>query len=90
MKHKYLINQLTLTSTVLPKCYGLPKIHKKDIPMRLIISLINSFTHFLAKVINAELKNGFKLSKWHIYNSFELKDRLKNVIRVFDINVIFL
>ena len=30
LKEKYRNNQLTLTSTVLPMCYELPKIHKKD------------------------------------------------------------
>ena len=28
LKHKFHNNQLTLTNTVLVKCYGLPKIHK--------------------------------------------------------------
>ena len=88
LKQKYHKNQLTLTSTVLPKCYGLPKIHKKEIPMRPIISLINSPTHFLAKVINEELKNSVKLPKSHINNSFELKEKLKNII-LDDDHVIF-
>ena len=37
---KFYNNQLTLTDTVLAKCYGLPKIHK-DAPLRPIISLVN-------------------------------------------------
>ena len=44
-------NNLTLTDTVLAKCYGLPKIHKQDTTLRPIISLINSPTHFLVKIL---------------------------------------
>ena len=56
--------------------------------MRRIISSINSPTHVLAKVINEELKNIVKLPKLHINNSFELKEKLKNII-LDDDHVIF-
>ena len=48
---------LSCTNTTLAKCYGLPKIHKKDVPVRAIISLINSPTHFLSKTIYNEIKS---------------------------------
>ena len=38
-------------------------------------SLINNLTHFLAKIIDEEFKNSVKLSKSHINNSFELKEK---------------
>ena len=73
LKYKHHNNQLTLTSTVLARCYGLPKIHKKDVPLRLIISLINSPTYFLAKILYEELKDNLNTLISHINNSFELK-----------------
>ena len=49
-----------------------------DLPYRPIISLINSPTHFLAKIIYHELKEIIKVSNSHINNSFELKSKLTN------------
>ena len=79
LKYKYHNNSLTLTNTVLAKGYGLPKIHKPNAPLRTIISLINSPTHFLAKVLYDELKLAIKKPKSHINNSFELRKKLENI-----------
>ena len=79
LKHKFHNNQLTLTNIGLAKCYGLSKIHKIDLPFRPIISLINSPTHFLAKIIYHGLKEIIKVPNSHINNSFELKSKLTNV-----------
>ena len=51
--HKSLLTQ---SNTTLTKYYGLPKIHKVDVPLRPIVSLINSPTYFLAKILYQELK----------------------------------
>ena len=72
-------NQLTLTDTVLTKCYGLPKIHKEDAPLRPIISLVNSPTYWLSNIIYKQLKNCIALPHSHINNSFQLKNKLKNI-----------
>ena len=56
LQKKYHNNQLTQTNTVLPRAYGLPKIHKNNTPLRPIISTIGSPTHFLSKIIYDELK----------------------------------
>ena len=79
LKFKYHNNQLTLTNTVLAKGYGLPKIHTPDIPLRPIISLVNSPTHFLAKVIYDELKIAISTPTSHINNSFELKRKIETI-----------
>ena len=73
LKYKHHNNQLTLTSTVLARYYGLPKIHKKGVPLRPIISLINSPTYLLAKILYEELKDNLNTPISHINNSFELK-----------------
>ena len=79
LKPKYHNNQLTLTNTVSGKGHGLPKIHKPDVPLRPIISLINSPTHFLAKVIYDELKAAIKTPSSHINNSFEFKSKIESL-----------
>ena len=88
LKYKFHNNQLTLTNTVLAKCYGLPKIHEQDTPLRPIISLINSPTHFLAKILYDELKDSIKVRKSHLNDSLGLKRKLKNLV-VDDNHVIF-
>ena len=67
---------LTQTNTNIARCYGLPKIHKKDIPLRPIISTINSPTHFLSKTLYNHIKNCIRTPNSHINNSFELKSKL--------------
>ena len=79
LKYKFHNNQL-LTNTVLAKCYGLPKIHKQDIPLRPIISLINSPTHFLAKILYDELKDSIKVPKSHLNDSLDLKRKLEDLV----------
>ena len=43
--------QLRSTDATAPRLYGLPKIHKKDIPMRPIVSFINSPLYNLSKFL---------------------------------------
>ena len=42
-------NQLRSTAGLIPRVYGLPKIHKSDRPLRTIVSFINSLTYNLSK-----------------------------------------
>ena len=79
LQKQYHNNSLTQTNTQLPKAYGLPKIHKVDIPLRSIISTVNSPIHFLAKILNNELKNCIKKPKSYINNNFKLKEKLADV-----------
>ena len=44
-------NTFTLTETVLPKSYGLVKTHKICLPLRPIVSTVNSPTYFLSKLL---------------------------------------
>lgn len=71
-------NQLTLTDTVLTNAYGLSKIQKENSSHRPVISLINSPTYFLAKILLNPFKNCITLPRSHIKNSLELKNKLNN------------
>ena len=69
-------NFLTQTNTMLSKAYGLPKIHKIDVPLRPIISTINSPTHFLSKLLYETLKNIFPKPDSYVNNSFSFKNEI--------------
>ena len=79
-KYKFHNNQLTLTNTVLAKCYGSLKIHKQDTPLRPIIPLINSPTIFLAKILYDELRDSIKVPKSHLNDSLDLKKKLEDIV----------
>ena len=79
LQKKYHNNSLTQTNTVLPKAYGLPKIHKEGITLRPIIFSINSPVHFLAKILNSNLSSVLKKPDSHIDNSFQLLDMISNI-----------
>ena len=53
------------------KVYGLPKIHKKDVPLRPIVSSIGSVTYGVAKELSQILKPLVCKSIYHVNNSNE-------------------
>ncbi|PNF41399.1 hypothetical protein B7P43_G14428 [Cryptotermes secundus] len=62
-----------------PRLYGLPKIHKPDVPLRPIISTIGSPTYRLAKHL-ASLLNSFTCdSPHHVRNSAEFVHTIKSL-----------
>lgn len=63
----------------LPRCYGLIKVHKKDFPIRVIVSSINSPTHKFAKVIAEVLKKYIPQPKSYVKNSLEVKKLIDNI-----------
>jgi len=56
----------------LPKAYGLPKIHKKDHPFRIIVSSINTAFYPLASYLQAVLTSSLTYDNKQVKNSFEL------------------
>jgi len=68
-----------VTDGLIPRAYGLPKIHKKGAPLRIIVSSINStlqplavYAVYLHKILNKSMIH----DKSNIKNSFELKKEL--------------
>ena len=57
-----------------PKCYGLPKIHKKNIPLRPIISSIGSVSYGVAKELAKIIKPLVGTSEDHVNNTKEFTD----------------
>ncbi|KAJ8685406.1 hypothetical protein QAD02_021199 [Eretmocerus hayati] len=60
---------LTQTDTALSKIYGLPKIHKEGVPLRPIVSAVNSPTYFLSKTVDKILKACLSKAESYIKNS---------------------
>ena len=64
----------------LPHIYGLPKIHKPDLPLRPIVSSIKSVNYNLSKWISNQLTPLLNLiSGSHINNTDDFLSKVKNI-----------
>ena len=61
------------------RIYGLPKIHKSNIPLRPVVPTIGTPTYFLAKQVSRILNNVIKKPPSYIKNSFELIQKISNL-----------
>ena len=72
--------QLRSTDATAPRLYGLPKIHKKDIPMRSMVSFINSplynLSKFLCKLLSPLVGN----TEFTVKNSYEFVQFLNSIV----------
>ena len=71
--------QLYPTSSTPPKFYGLPKIHKPDIPLRPIVASRGSITYNTAKYVASILAPLVGKTPYHIHNSQDLVNKLSNI-----------
>ena len=67
------------TSEDPPKFYGLPKVHKKDMPLRPIVSCRGSIFYNVAKFVADIISPLAGKSPYHLKNSLHLKQQLENV-----------
>ena len=101
MKVEYGMSQNTYkmmypTGANAPKFYGMPKIHKKDVPLRPIVSSIGSVTYGAAKELVRILKTLVCESIYHGNNSKKFTDEIRNTkieegecITSFDVTALF-
>ncbi|CAH8662813.1 unnamed protein product [Schistosoma rodhaini] len=82
--------------SVYPHLYGLPKIHKPNIPLRPILSMCRSPTHKLAKWLTKILNPiRHQFCKYSLIDSFDLIKYLKDMniktktMCSFDVNTLF-
>lgn len=68
--------KLLTNVAIAPRLYGLPKVHKKNMPMRPICSSINSPSYGLCKYIISILKNLTTNSKYNIKDAVEFKNKI--------------
>ena len=62
----------------LPKAYGLPKVHKKDTPLRIIVSSRNTTLYSFASYLHNILNDNLPQSRGYVKNSFDLYEQLSN------------
>ena len=67
------------TGAVAPKLYGLPKIYKRDTPLRPIVSSRGSINFELAKELSRILRPLVGSSPHHIKNTADLVQQLKGI-----------
>ena len=84
------------TGAVVPKFYGLPKIHKSNTPLRPIVSSIGSVTYGVAKELSRIIKPVVGSTEYHVNNSKEFIEEIKNFkleegecITSYDISALF-
>ncbi|XP_011868003.1 PREDICTED: uncharacterized protein LOC105562081, partial [Vollenhovia emeryi] len=70
---------LLSTDGVLPRAYGLPKVHKLECPLRIIVSSVNSPLFNIADFLHKIIQKNIDPPKSHIQNSFQLVDELCNI-----------
>lgn len=63
----------------LPSFYGLPKIHKKDMPLRPITSTIGSAGYYLAKLFDRLLSCVFPRTDYHIRDTYEFVKFIRSI-----------
>ena len=77
------------TGATTPKYYGLTKVHKKDTPLRPIVSSIGSVTYETAKELSRILKPLVGRSPHHVRNNQDFIHSLEEIIvetrRMYDV-----
>lgn len=74
-----LAKTLKIRNAIPPKIYGLPKLHKDNIPLRPIVSCIQSPFSLLSKFLKNILNNITGKNEYYIKDSFHFKEKLKNI-----------
>lgn len=91
-----LIKYLSPKESLPPRLYGLPKIHKTNIPLRPIVSNIGSPTYTLAKFLTKPLQKLTKTNQYFIENSTDfvrkiqkIKTQPEDILVSFDVESLF-
>ena len=91
-----LYKKLYPTGAGVPKFYGLPKIHKKETPLRPIVFSMGSVSHATSKELARTLKPLVGRSPYHIHNNQDLLEDLKSLklekdecLMSFDVQALF-
>ena len=74
--NKDLFDRLKPTNSTAPRFYGLPKIHKPDIPLRPIVAAIGSPTFSLAKFVTSVISPLVGNTSSYVRNSTHFRDMI--------------
>ena len=67
------------TGALIPKFYGLPKVHKENTPLRPIVSSIGSVSYGVAKEVARIIKPLVGAREYHVNNSMEFTEEIKKM-----------
>jgi len=81
---------LNASNAILPRAYGLPKIHKPNVPLRIIVSSSGSPLHNLAEFLQKIISRSLPCPFSHIFNSHDLLKKLHNVTLADDVALVSL
>jgi len=70
--------KLICSDGLLPRAYGLPKVHKLNCPYRIIVSSVDSPLYPLATFLQNIISTSIPTARSHIDNSFDLVKKLTN------------
>ena len=84
------------TGVVIPKFYGLPKVHKENTPLRPIVSSIGSVSYGVSKELARIIKPLVGSTEHHVNNSKEFIEEIKKMkleegecITSYDVSALF-
>lgn len=80
IKYCAVSKRLRTTNAIAPRIYELPRLHKKDIPLRPIVSCINSPGYFMSKFLNNILQKLRPTLKYNVGDSYEVAHKIRNVV----------
>jgi len=75
---KYINRKLLTTDGILSRAYGLPKIHKSNVPLRIIVSAINNLFYELSIFLHNIIKNSIPEPPSFIKNNYHLVHKLND------------
>ncbi|EFN64382.1 hypothetical protein EAG_12550, partial [Camponotus floridanus] len=67
---------------ILCHAYDLPKIYKKYVPLRVIVSSVNNHLYAFASFLHDIIHNGIPKAPSHIENSFELNIIIRDLSQI--------
>jgi len=70
--------RLKCTNGNLPRCYGLPKVHKPGFPLRIVVSSIGSPLYNIAKYLHDVLNTSIKKPSSHVKDSWSFANYIRN------------
>jgi len=85
-----LYNRLNSTNAIMPRAYGLPKIHKEGFPLRIIVLSTGSPLHNLATFLQNALKISLTIPQNCCKNSIDLINKIQDIHIPDDFDLIFL
>ncbi|XP_011858290.1 PREDICTED: uncharacterized protein LOC105555858 [Vollenhovia emeryi] len=76
---EYTYKQLRCTNGNLPRCFGLPKVHKAGFPLRIIVSTIGSPTYKIAKLLSDILQVSVQKPLSHVSDSWTFVQKIREI-----------